>query len=281
MTYPFEKLSYSLRQRLCRLFDPAETYAFQIAAPNFIGFQPIQKFQQVSDARFLIYKNNILQKLDSSSVEYSTPTNSEAIPLYYVSNLLSMVKFTPDIKLSAVFGGFRLAPKHVYFYDCVLDETLIQSFVHAIINPIQHVHFYPCTFTSENAAKMLCNSPAFKALEDFTLKEPMFPSATWWIEALGEAGCTSFKSFHIHFASLSVLEIDKNIFLKFFKAQRNDFRMVITMSWQTKMHRAFKRVKKLLNEHFENCDFADYSQKAKGVEIYYGRQAWYYILRAD
>uniref|UniRef100_A0A7E4UQM2 Phage protein n=1 Tax=Panagrellus redivivus TaxID=6233 RepID=A0A7E4UQM2_PANRE len=47
MPYPLEKLQYGLRRRLRELATPAEAYSFQIAAPNYNGFQPIQKVQFV------------------------------------------------------------------------------------------------------------------------------------------------------------------------------------------------------------------------------------------
>uniref|UniRef100_A0A7E4WC43 DUF38 domain-containing protein n=1 Tax=Panagrellus redivivus TaxID=6233 RepID=A0A7E4WC43_PANRE len=213
MPYPLENLQYGLRRRLRELATRSEAYAFQIAAPNYYGFQPIQKVRLLTQAVFVKNEENNLEKI----LYPEQPKNSHEIPLYVVSNKLTFEKFTPDFKLSTILNDFRFEPKYLEFHDCRLDEMFIQSFVNNVTDPIKCVSLCPSSFSSENGAKMLSNSPAFRALESFTVMEPMFPSLAWWIKAFVKKKCTSLKEFNVHFAKLSVFEIDKEVLIKFIK----------------------------------------------------------------
>uniref|UniRef100_A0A7E4VY41 Uncharacterized protein n=1 Tax=Panagrellus redivivus TaxID=6233 RepID=A0A7E4VY41_PANRE len=213
MPYPLEKLQYGLRRRLRELATQSETYALQIAAPNYSGFQPVQKVRSLTRAVFVKNEENNLEKI----LYPVQPQNSHEMQLYIVSNKLTFENFTPDFKLSTILDNFWFAPKNVQFYDCRLDEIFIQSFVNVVKNAIQQISFWPSSFTSKNGAKMLSNSPAFSALESFTVMEPMLPSVDWWIKVFVEKKCFSLKEFNVHNAPLSVFDIDKEVLLKFIK----------------------------------------------------------------
>uniref|UniRef100_A0A7E4USU6 RNA-directed DNA polymerase from mobile element jockey-like n=1 Tax=Panagrellus redivivus TaxID=6233 RepID=A0A7E4USU6_PANRE len=216
MPYPLEKLQYGLRRRLRELTTRSEAYDLQIAAPNYYGFQPIQKIQTLQHARFKINKNNRLKLL--LKTDHYTRAKTNNLPLLYiVSEQLAFQNFTPNHKFSLIPDNFRFAPKMLLLYDCLLDETFIRSFLNAVNNPIQSIDLYPSSFTTENAAKMLCESTLFSALEEFTVQEPTYPSATWWIKAFVEAKCNSLKSFKVCNALPHVLEIDKEVLCKFVK----------------------------------------------------------------
>uniref|UniRef100_A0A7E4USS8 Uroporphyrinogen_deCOase domain-containing protein n=1 Tax=Panagrellus redivivus TaxID=6233 RepID=A0A7E4USS8_PANRE len=280
MPYPLEKLQYGLRRRLRELATRSEAYALQVAAPNYIGFQPIQKVQTVFDTTFYIDRENNLEIIISP--EYPTPTDSHEIPLWIVNHEIEIVNFTPKYQLNTILDGFWLLPMKLYIYHCVLDMKFIQRLLNAIHNRIDNLWLLPCSFTSIKTAKMLCNAPALRAIKEFVIKEPTFPSATWWIKAFVEAGCTSLKSFDVINAPFSVFDIDRNIFLKFIKAQRNGFRLTFNMSAEEGLHMpAEDRIKELFDEYFESRDFGKDLRKKKVVSLYFKNLSWCYVLRAD
>uniref|UniRef100_A0A7E4VS02 DUF38 domain-containing protein n=1 Tax=Panagrellus redivivus TaxID=6233 RepID=A0A7E4VS02_PANRE len=134
---------------------------------------------------------------------------------------------------------------------------------------------------------MLCNSPAFRALEGFTVMEPMFPSSIWWIKTFVEAECTSLKEFNVHCAALSVFEIDKEVLIKFIKAQRENFTLRFSMSNDIKCDSTTEqRLKNLFDERFERCVEVSYPFKKKTVFIIFDKEEHknlkrYYVFRDD
>uniref|UniRef100_A0A7E4W5W6 F-box domain-containing protein n=1 Tax=Panagrellus redivivus TaxID=6233 RepID=A0A7E4W5W6_PANRE len=278
MPYPLEKLRYGLRRRLRELATPTEAYDLQIAAPNYYGFQPIQKTLSVRHVWFEIDDENRLQK------HVDTPETLSETPLYIVSIQVSFTNFTPDFKLSTILDEFLFAPKNVCFFECDLDMAFVQSFVNAVDNSIKRFECTNCSFTSETAAQMLCNSPAFSALKEITIYEPTIPSISTWVEALVEAECTSLKKFYVHDVPLSALEIDKNSFLKFFTAQSQGFRFGFAISVEVELdNSALQLLYQLFSEHFESREMPDNLLEESVVYIYFGSQnvSWCYTLRAN
>uniref|UniRef100_A0A7E4VWC0 F-box domain-containing protein n=1 Tax=Panagrellus redivivus TaxID=6233 RepID=A0A7E4VWC0_PANRE len=274
MPYPLEKLPYGIRRRLRELSTRSEAYDFQIAAPMYSGFQPIQKIQSLMFAWFIIDKENHLQKL-------FYPEQLENTPLFIVFKQVSIRNCTPNFLFSTILDDFRFAPEYLEFSDCLLDETFIQTFVNAVKSTVQHVELCLCSFTTKNAAKMLCNSLAFRDLKRFDVREPTFPSSAWWIEAFVETKCISLKTFDVWDAPISVFEIDKKVLLKFIKTQREDFILSFSMSDDAEWDNATEqRLNNLFDEHFEKYDKASYSPKKKGVYIYFDDEEKEHLMRS-
>uniref|UniRef100_A0A7E4ZRA1 Methyltransf_21 domain-containing protein n=1 Tax=Panagrellus redivivus TaxID=6233 RepID=A0A7E4ZRA1_PANRE len=288
MPYPLEKLPYGLRRRLRELATRSEAYALQVAAPNYTGFQPVQKIQLVPVAEFSIAESKLQKHLypDYWPQNYHkitvqpTSENSHEAPLYIVSRDLQIRDFNPNFKLSLILDDFRFEPKEeLNFYDCHLDTAFIESLLHAVYSPIDHISFYASVIT-EDAAKMVFNAPGLKKI---TINEPSFPPAIWWIEALAEEKCTDLKEFTVYDAQVSIFEIDKGILHKFIKAQRDDFELVIIMEEQLRWHSVIEPLKKLFNEEFKISNIENDSLKKK-VTIGFeenSHEDWYYILRVD
>uniref|UniRef100_A0A7E4USW2 F-box domain-containing protein n=1 Tax=Panagrellus redivivus TaxID=6233 RepID=A0A7E4USW2_PANRE len=292
MPYPLEKLAYGLRRRLRELATPSEAYDLQIAAPNYIGLQPIQKVQLVPFAEFWIDEEGNLGKSlhpecwpknSHKKPGNSTPEQSRAVPLYIVSRDLQIRIFKENFKMDLIPDYIRLSPKTLYFFDCVLNMAFIESFLKAVDNTIDNITITPCSFTSDNAAKMLFNAPACSVLEHITVTEPSFPLLTWLIETFVEAKRTPLKSFSVYNATISIFKIDKDVLLKFIKAQCENFQLVIFMSDETDWQSALELMKKLFDDQFDRCDKVHYSLKKKLV--YIGNDNpyvnCYYILRDD
>uniref|UniRef100_A0A7E4VTI6 Methyltransferase n=1 Tax=Panagrellus redivivus TaxID=6233 RepID=A0A7E4VTI6_PANRE len=128
---------------------------------------------------------------------------------------------------------------------------------------------------------MICNAPVFKALKSFDVKEPTFPSVSTWIETFVEAECTSLERFEVTDAILSSFEIDKKIFLKFFKAQRDNFIFIFSLAFETDWYDFTKLLENLLGEHFE-CGEIDDSKQKKAVHVHFKTgMRWEYTLRND
>uniref|UniRef100_A0A7E4V5W9 RGS domain-containing protein n=1 Tax=Panagrellus redivivus TaxID=6233 RepID=A0A7E4V5W9_PANRE len=100
------------------------------------------------------------------------------------------------------------------------------------------------------------------------------------MEAFMEAKCTSLKQMSICEASLSTLQINKDLFLNFFKAQAEKFYIWFSMCEEADWNRTIELRDELFDEHFELTDSEVIKQEKKRVAVCYGDISWYYTLRA-
>uniref|UniRef100_A0A7E4W1Y8 FTH domain-containing protein n=1 Tax=Panagrellus redivivus TaxID=6233 RepID=A0A7E4W1Y8_PANRE len=131
---------------------------------------------------------------------------------------------------------------------------------------------------------MVCNQPAFRGLKRFAIMNPTVPSINTWIEALVETGCTSLKQFDLYNTSLSILDIDKEVFLKFINAQCEGFKMEIEMRSAADFHSMEERFEAQFSEQFEVNFILNYFVPRKRVFIEYHGSPYLraiYTLRAD
>uniref|UniRef100_A0A7E4VJV1 F-box domain-containing protein n=1 Tax=Panagrellus redivivus TaxID=6233 RepID=A0A7E4VJV1_PANRE len=278
MPYPLEKLQYGLRRRLRELATPFEAYFLQRAAPNYYGFQPLQKLRAIKSAWFMKDEDNNLHKI----IQPKHPENSEDLILNLVRDKVIFHAISPDIISSTIFDDFRFASKAVCFNECVLDPTFVYNYLNAV-ERFRELILFDSSFESENAAKMLCNSTALRGLKRFVAKDSTFPSTTWWIKAFVEAKCTSLDMFLVKRVSLSVFDIDKEVVLKFIKDQPAGFTLSIGLSDEMQWHDIIETSQNLFEtEHFECYDGTFYSGTYKKVHISYGtgnKNNRCYILR--
>uniref|UniRef100_A0A7E4W3P5 HTH La-type RNA-binding domain-containing protein n=1 Tax=Panagrellus redivivus TaxID=6233 RepID=A0A7E4W3P5_PANRE len=98
-------------------------------------------------------------------------------------------------------------------------------------------------------------------------RSPSFPAVSTWIEAFAEAECASLKEFYVYNALPSIIEIDKDVFLKFFfKAQPDDFLINFSISEKTEPDSISDGLKHLFDEHFEYAEI-DHSIEKNSVFI--------------
>uniref|UniRef100_A0A7E4W3I4 DUF3616 domain-containing protein n=1 Tax=Panagrellus redivivus TaxID=6233 RepID=A0A7E4W3I4_PANRE len=280
MPYPLEKLAYGLRQRLRELATLSEAYDLQIAAPNYYGLQPIQKLRPVSNATFLINQNGILIKFLNDK-RFLADISDDLI-FHIVSTTLKFEGVKQTHKFSMFADNFRLVPNMLYFYDCVLKRTtFVEPFLSSLTSSITHLELDGTT-TSQNAARAICSAPAFKNLEEFYIFKPSYPSPIFWMEALAEAKCNSLKVMYIADASLATLQIDKDFFLNFIKAQRDGFEMCICMHEETDRIKTVElRNQLLLDEHFYSVTSWKMAHNKKHVSIGFEDESLYHILLTD
>uniref|UniRef100_A0A7E4UPE1 FTH domain-containing protein n=1 Tax=Panagrellus redivivus TaxID=6233 RepID=A0A7E4UPE1_PANRE len=226
------------------------------------GLQPIQQVESLEEVEFEIDAENNLQEPNS---DYP-PENSDETPLFLASDVLEFHKFTSNDKLDVILVDYLFEPTTLSFFDCVLDETFIQRISNALHTPLETLVIYRCTFASENSASMVCSAPAFKGLENFAVANPTLPSLNNWFDAFAEAG-VSLKRFHVDDAVLSVLEIDKDIFLKFFKAQCEGFILRVELQNETDVHIMKERFEAKFGDHFERNDTVNKQSPEKYVRF--------------
>uniref|UniRef100_A0A7E4W5L7 FTH domain-containing protein n=1 Tax=Panagrellus redivivus TaxID=6233 RepID=A0A7E4W5L7_PANRE len=246
MPYPLEKLAYGLRQRLRELATPSEAYDLQVAAPNYYGLQPIQKLRTVSTVTFLIDDEKVLNKIIND--ERFMPEKSDDLMFHIVEVTLTFKGVTQNHKFSI-------------------------SIIYLELDGFT---------TSQNAARAICNAPACRTLQEFSIREPTYPSPIFWMETFMEAKCTSLKMMDIEDASLETLQIDKDFFLNFIKAQRDGFAMSICMHEEMDWEKTVELRNQLLGEHFERVDSWKTAPNKKHVFIGFEEaQEFEYVLRTD
>uniref|UniRef100_A0A7E4V5A9 F-box/LRR-repeat protein n=1 Tax=Panagrellus redivivus TaxID=6233 RepID=A0A7E4V5A9_PANRE len=250
MPFPLSSLPYGLRQRLRELVTPAEAYDLQIAAPNFVGFQPLQKLQKIG---------NCTMGLKIQSVRLCFPFYFDDAPpidiaensLYGIDQLLWIAQVkppdVPDIKTLAIFDHFKLTPDYISFHTCCIDANLL-SVATLMQRPVNKLWFTNCTYNLKEPLKTICN--AFKHLT-FVGFENYSPFGNEWLDVFTAANYINMTNCCFRDASLDTLNVNIDALIKFFEAQDKDFKISIVMSEYIDWAILYDTIDNLLGKHFE------------------------------
>uniref|UniRef100_A0A7E4UNH5 Uncharacterized protein n=1 Tax=Panagrellus redivivus TaxID=6233 RepID=A0A7E4UNH5_PANRE len=243
MPYPLEKLPYGLRRRLRKLATPGEAYAFQIAAPNYSGLQPIQRVQPINRVKFKIDENsNLLLRHRKTLIDLQEDD------LFQICDTISITNFKLSDSSQLILDRAVLAPVFVDFCNCIINSTFIRSLVSRMQQQVHCLCFENCIIPEKKVAKIVCNANAFKSLTSFGLIHSKTSMASW-IDGFLEAKISTIQEFLVSDDSASVFKINKIKFLEFYKAQHYKFKMRIEMS--DRIVKTEKQLKALFGKHFK------------------------------
>uniref|UniRef100_A0A7E4ZSP9 F-box domain-containing protein n=1 Tax=Panagrellus redivivus TaxID=6233 RepID=A0A7E4ZSP9_PANRE len=275
MPYPLKKLPYGLRRRLRELATPVEAYALQIAAPNYSGLRPIQKFQSLSNVQIRVDD----QKRLFISVDILTAEILQNDQFYCFTGTLTMVNLNP-IHINTICTQFLLKPSSVTFSDSTLDVQCIQNFCAQLKDNVKELRIDKCTITG-NVAKVICDTPAFKKLQKLVLLSPL--SLSSWIEGFIEADI-SLTEFHVFHPLSSTFNFDNGTFLKYLKSHSEEFTLYIHTPNAAVYRHAEKQLEVLLGKGFKSIAYRSGFRVVIPCEmkiiLVFDRQGRYYWPRA-
>uniref|UniRef100_A0A7E4VXH6 F-box domain-containing protein n=1 Tax=Panagrellus redivivus TaxID=6233 RepID=A0A7E4VXH6_PANRE len=255
MPYPLEKLQYGLRRRLRELTTPAEAYALQVAAPHYSGFQPVQKCQRVYTVHISMNRNSNLSMIEKPQQEPDRDLNNSPDYSFYCVQDMIIKKFMLTDSPRLILDKFLLAPTAVCFDRCIIDASFVQQFAAHMERPLIRLSLVNCIIQSETAATYTCD--AFNSLRKLTLMNCDLPalerasSFPFLVDALLEMNCTTLQCIDLHSDSLSVLDIDVDKFMTFFKAQRD----AVTISFEISCDPDLQELENKLNTLFSDKHF--------------------------
>uniref|UniRef100_A0A7E5A1I6 FBD domain-containing protein n=1 Tax=Panagrellus redivivus TaxID=6233 RepID=A0A7E5A1I6_PANRE len=269
MPYPLEKLAYGLRRRLRELATRSEAYAFQIAAPNMAGLQPIQKVSPKFDIMLAIDEDvKLLLRFNNNII----PLQSD--PFFRSSLSLEIRNFKLADSPQLILERALLSPQIVHFTNCIINSTFIRTLLSRMEGQVRNICFHHCIIPEKKVAKIFCNANAFKSLE-YLIFNHSKTSMAGWIDGFLEAKTSTLREFRVKDNSASVFQINKKKFLQFFKAQHYLFKMDITIS--DRIIKTEKQMKALFGRHFK-CQYFQPKIIQKYVIVHCGSVTRYYVF---
>uniref|UniRef100_A0A7E4UMC8 F-box domain-containing protein n=2 Tax=Panagrellus redivivus TaxID=6233 RepID=A0A7E4UMC8_PANRE len=271
MPFPLNSLPYGFRSRLRELSSPSERYSLQIAAPNYNGLHPFQKFQQLGT--IVLSFNKTVECKRTSMLQGVSPIDLTKDVVYGVDTDLCIenVKLWDD-SLS-VFERFILAPKSIHFFKCHISTAFITYLTKHLEKPIVDLHFGQCTFEAKHVTQYICS--VFQSLRSLALL--LCPFQNDWFEPLHSLNLNRLRLCSV---STDHIDVNRDAFVKYFKAQNERFVLMITLH----ARRNVCETKTKLDALFE-CDFTFTKKTPIGVKyvaIYNDNaETWHYILNDD
>uniref|UniRef100_A0A7E4V7Q5 F-box/LRR-repeat protein n=1 Tax=Panagrellus redivivus TaxID=6233 RepID=A0A7E4V7Q5_PANRE len=169
--------------------------------------------------------------------------------LYRVNAGLSIVNSEEENDISPLLDHFLLNPNELIISNCHVTPYFLQSIASRLQKEILWFKLEQCTVTPEVSLESICTT--FQSVNRFWFKQ--FSFGNDWVKSLLKVGKTGMLLFEMKNVSIDVLDIDKNDFLKFFKAQNERFVLQITYNKGT-VPEWRKRTDDLLKDNFVVCN---------------------------
>uniref|UniRef100_A0A7E4VWF9 F-box domain-containing protein n=1 Tax=Panagrellus redivivus TaxID=6233 RepID=A0A7E4VWF9_PANRE len=257
MPFPLSSLPIDCRYRLRDLATPGEAYDLQIAAPHFHGINPIQKIKYVP-LIVRVFINDDTQ----FCAEPSRLVNLDSNELYSVYANLHIQNLTTSHSAQLILDRFIINPGDLHFENSVVTLKFLQHLAARRNLDTTFLTFEKCKLHTDFTLEVICTMFQKLIILELCNSNPL---SQYWINTLIAMNYGNMFRLTINDASIDVLNVDKNQLIKFVKAQRNGFKLSISLKESSDDLEVNEMLETLFSYRF--WQLTDYDHHDGGVVI--------------